>query len=285
MAMEQGGAEKALGKKLQEIRQAAGLTQQELCAKTGLSYSTLAKIERGAIKSPSIFTVRSIAEACGASLDAILGSTTPAPVTPNEQTSKTGVKFVYFDVNGVLVRFFQRAFVAIAKDTGVSNDLIESTFWHYNDAVCRGEISLEQFNELLARRLSLQSVDWQKYYLEAVDPIPEMHECVRQTIQRYQVGLMTNIMPGIIDQLLQRGLLPDVPYTAVIDSSEIGAIKPEAGIYEAAQGLAGVEANEILLIDDSRANLMAAERMGWHVMWFDDYRPEEGAERVRLALE
>jgi FMN phosphatase YigB (HAD superfamily)/DNA-binding XRE family transcriptional regulator len=284
MAMEQGGAEKALGKKLQEIRQAAGLTQQELCAKTGLSYSTLAKIERGAIRSPSIFTVRSIAEACGASLDAILGSATISPA-PTVRSSKTGVRFVYFDVNGVLVRFFQRAFVAIAKDTGVSNDLIESTFWHYNDAVCRGEISLEQFNESLAQRLSLPSVDWQKYYLDAVDPIQEMHECVRQTIQRYQVGLMTNIMPGIIDQLLQRGLLPDVPYTAVIDSSEIGAIKPEAAIYEAAQGLAGVEGNEILLIDDSRANLMAAERMGWHVMWFDDYRPDEGAERVRLALE
>ena len=43
--------EKGLGHRLQQARQAAGLTQQALCQKAGLSYSTLTKIERGAIKS------------------------------------------------------------------------------------------------------------------------------------------------------------------------------------------------------------------------------------------
>jgi transcriptional regulator with XRE-family HTH domain len=43
-------AEQALGKRLQDARRAAGLTQQELCQKADLSYSTLAKIERGAIR-------------------------------------------------------------------------------------------------------------------------------------------------------------------------------------------------------------------------------------------
>jgi len=47
-----GEDEKALGQRLQKARQNAGLTQQELCQKAGLSYSTLAKIERGAIKAP-----------------------------------------------------------------------------------------------------------------------------------------------------------------------------------------------------------------------------------------
>ena len=28
-----------------------------------------------------------------------------------------------------------------------------------------------------------------------------------------------------------------------------------------------------------------AERAGWHVLWFDDYRPEESAARVKDALE
>ena len=97
---------------------------------------------------------------------------------------------------------------------------------------------------------------------------------------------MSNIMPGFIKQMLKDGLLPDIQYSAIVDSSEVGAIKPEIEIYEAAKNLAGVEKNEeLLLIDDSRPNLMAAERLGWHVMWFDDYRPEEGAKRVKDALE
>ena len=65
--------EKGLGKRLQGARRAAGLTQQELCHKAGLSYSTLTKIERGAIKAPSIFTIQSIAGALETTLDELLG--------------------------------------------------------------------------------------------------------------------------------------------------------------------------------------------------------------------
>jgi transcriptional regulator with XRE-family HTH domain len=64
--------EKALGRRLADARRKAGLTQQELCQKAGLSYSTLAKIERGAIKSPSVFTVAAIAAATGVPLDQML---------------------------------------------------------------------------------------------------------------------------------------------------------------------------------------------------------------------
>ena len=56
-------------------------------------------------------------------------------------------------------------------------------------------------------------------------------------------------------------------------------------IFETAQQQAGFPANEILLVDDSRANVMAAEKMGWHVLWFDDYRPSESAKHIRAAPE
>ena len=70
--------ERTLGKRLQAARQAAGLTQQQLCQKANLSFSTLAKIERGAIKSPSIFTVQTIAAAVGQSLDELVGELSAA---------------------------------------------------------------------------------------------------------------------------------------------------------------------------------------------------------------
>jgi FMN phosphatase YigB (HAD superfamily) len=85
--------------------------------------------------------------------------------------------------------------------------------------------------------------------------------------------------------MIAKGVVPDLPYTAIIDSSEVGAIKPEAAMYEKATKAAGCKPEEILLVDDSRTNVMAAQKAGWHVLWFDDYRPEEGAERVRAALE
>jgi FMN phosphatase YigB (HAD superfamily)/DNA-binding XRE family transcriptional regulator len=283
---DQEGSEKLLGKSLQDARKKAGLTQQQLCQKSGLSYSTLAKIERGAIKSPSIFTIQSIASALGTTLNELMGVASPQePAEPQKKKSKSGVSFVYFDINGCLVRFFHRAFSKLAEDSGAPADVVETTFWHYNDAVCRGELKMDEFNHLFAERLGIESVDWQSYYMDAIDPIDEMRELVGWAAEHYQVGLLSNIMPGFIDNMFDTKILPEVAYSSIIDSSKVGAIKPEPKIYEIAQDWAGCPPEEILLIDDSRANLMAAERMGWHVLWFDDYRPEESVAHVKDALQ
>ncbi len=282
--------EKALGRALQNARQQAGLTQQELCNQTGLSYSTLAKIERGAIKTPSVFTVARIAAVLAISMDDLLGAVVHggAHVSSSsaaKKTSKSGIKFLYLDINGCLVRFFHAAFTKLSAETGVPSDLIESTFWHYNDAVCRGEMHMDEFNAQLATRLGVNTVDWMEYYMEAVEPIREMHDIVGWASQHYRIGLLSNIMPGFIKAMIANGKLPDVQYDAIVDSSQIGAIKPESVIYEIAQDKAAVESDQILFVDDSRTNLMAAERQGWRVMWFDDYRPQESSNKIKTALE
>lgn len=275
--------EVGLGKSIQRARQSAGLTQQQLCQRAELSYSTLAKIERGAIKSPSIFTIQRIATAIGISLNELLGINEKGD--PSKKTSKNGTKFIYFDVNGCLVRFYHKAFTKIAADTGIDPEKVEMAFWHYNDSVCRGEISIDQFNQELARKLSITSINWQEYYLNSVESMDGMNELVGWAAEHYSVGLMSNIMPGLINALLDRGLIPKVNYTAIIDSSQVGAVKPESRIYEVAQEKSGVAPQEILLVDDSRANLMAAEKFGWHVLWFDDFEPGDSVARIKQALE
>jgi len=213
--------EVGLGKILQNARKRAGFTQQDLCHKAGLSYSTLAKIERGAIKAPSVFTIQSIAAALGTSLNELLGEIAPKVPSLPKKRSKTGVRFVYFDINGCLVRFYHQAFTAIAKDSGQPADTVETTFWHYNDAVCRGEMPVEEFNRVLGERFELQSFDWRRYYLDTVEPIEQMRELVSWASQNYHVGLLSNIMPGLITTMLSKGFLPKVDYTAIIDSSEV----------------------------------------------------------------
>jgi HAD superfamily hydrolase (TIGR01509 family) len=281
MAMDERG----LGKRLQKARQEAGLTQQQLCQRANLSFSTLTKIERGAIKAPSIFTIQAIASAVNLSLDELVGNA--ATRTPARQLHKTksGASFIYFDMNGCLVHFFQGAFAALSAATGAPADSVEAVYWHYNDDVCRGAMSLDDFNAKLSERLGVDSIKWQQYYLEAVEPIQEMHDLIKWAAEHYKVGLLTNTMPGLVEAMKRQSLIPDIPYDAVIDSSEVGAIKPEIKIYEAATEQAGCPSEEILLIDDSRANLMAAEKQGWHVLWFDDARPDVSAASVREALQ
>lgn len=272
-----------LGRLLQAARKKAGLTQQELCQKAGLSYSTLAKIERGAIKSPSIFTIQSIAGALNTSLTDLMGDAQPA--TKPKKQSKSGVRFVYFDINGCLVRFFHPAFNRLARDTGVSSELIESSFWDLNDAACRGEMTMSEFNDAFAARLNIEQVDWQNYYFEALDIVEEMQSLLTWAAEYYHVGLLSNIMPGFISRMIKEGALPRIAYDQIIDSSVIGSIKPENTIFEIAEAKSGVLPEEILFIDDSRSNIIAAQKRGWKVLWFDDYRPAESAERIKTSLE
>lgn len=277
---------KALGKAIQKARQVAGMTQQQLCNTAHLSYSTLAKIERGAIKTPSVFTVASIAQVLEVGMDDLMGAVVDTnSFKPQKRTSKSGVSFVYLDINGCLVRFFHAAFAQLAHETGVQSEVIESTFWHYNDAVCRGEMTLSEFNAELEKQFDHSPIDWLAYYMRAVQPITEMHELVDWASKHYRIGLLSNIMPGFVKEMISNGLLPNIHYDAIADSSELGYIKPEQAIYEAAEKLAEASPQEILFVDDSRTNLMAAERRSWKVLWFDDYNPEESTAKVRRSLE
>lgn len=274
--------ERGLGKQLQTARQAAGLTQQQLCQQANLSFSTLTKIERGAIKAPSIFTIQAIAGALRLSLDELVGQTTPVR---NLKRTKSGISFVYFDINGCLVLYFQKAFAEIAKDTHAPIDVVETAYWQYNDDACRGVLSVNDLNKRMAERLGVDSFDWLKYYLAAIEPVLEMHEVVKWASENYKVGLLTNIMPGLISTMRRDGRLPDINYDVIVDSSEVGATKPDPQIYEIAQAKAGCPPGEILLIDDSQPNIIAAGKQGWNILSFDDARPEESVARARQALE
>lgn len=270
-----------LGAAIKQAREAAGLTQDDLSDKAGLAYSTLAKIEQGAVKNPSIFTVHAIAQSLKKEIEDLM--VLPLADTPKKR-QKQSIKFIYCDMNGVLVRFYHHAFVSLSEEIGVPMDKIESTFWHYNDAANRGEISLKEFDKLMARHLGVESIDWQRHYMGGIQPIKEVHECLKRLHKRYKLGLLTNTMPGFIQAMAKKDLLPDIKFDAVVDSSIVGAVKPEVRMYELAEKAAGCKGGEIFFIDDSRANLTAAEKLGWRVFWFDDYNPQESIKRIEQTL-
>lgn len=275
--------EKRLGAVVQQARRAAGFTQQALCNKSGLSYSTLAKIERGAIKAPSVFTLQTIARTLGVTLDELVEAASPNSQA-RKKVSRNGVRFVYFDMNGCLVRSASSAFGRLSEESGASQDTIETVFWQFNEDVCRGVRSIDELNTALAERLGMM-VDWNRYYLEAVEATPGMAEFLQWISANYRVGILTNTMPNLVQPLLSAGILPPIEYDAIIDSSVVHSLKPEARIYEIAAEQAGVAAHEILLVDDDRPNLAAAGKQGWHTMKFHAFQPEESIAAIRDALQ
>ncbi len=275
--------EKQLGAVIQAARRKHGLTQQALCNASGLSYSTLAKIERGAIKAPSVFTLHTIARTLDVSLDELIAGALPSGET-RKRTSKSGIRFVYFDMNGCLVRSWGNAFARLAEESGASQDTIETVFWQFNEDVCRGVRSIDELNTALAERLGVM-VDWNRYYLDAVEATPGMADFVAWVASNYRVGILTNTMPNLVQPMLETGILPQLSYDTIIDSSEVHTLKPETRMYEIAAERAGAAPHEILLIDDDRPNLAAAGKLGWHTMKFHAFQPEESIAAIRDALQ
>ncbi len=281
--IQKAGSNLNLGKTIANLRKKKGLTQDDLSSKAGISYSTLAKLERGAISAPSVFTMVDIARILGVTVDEIVYSGNLKTASP---TANKEIKFVYCDVNGVLVRFFHKAFGKISADTNIGIDVIETAFWHFNDAANRGEITLKEFNNSMEARLGLKanSFDWQQYYMGSVEPILLMHKCLTDIAKTTKVGLLSDSFPGFLNEMLKRKLLPNIKYSAVVESASVHARKPDQQMYGIAEEMAKTPGDNIFFIDDSRTNLVEAEKRGWRVLWFDDYHPKESVARVVKAL-
>lgn len=269
-----------LGKAIQDFRKSLNITQEELASKSNISYSTIAKIERGAISNPSVFSIASIAHNLNTNIDSLLSA---APKQSSSIKSQK-IKFFYCDINGVLVRFFQKAFVNIAKDYHLSVDKVENAFWHFNDDANLGKMSPVEFDRNMSKVLNIENFTWQERYLEAIEPIRSMQKLLVNLSKEMEIGLLSNISNGLIERMVKLRILPDINYKAIIDSSEVHEIKPNAEIYRIAENRSGYRGGEILFVDDSRTNLTSAEKFGWHVLWFDDFMPEDSVERVKQAL-
>ena len=53
-------------------------------------------------------------------------------------------------------------------------------------------------------------------------------------------------------------------------SGEVGVIKPDPRIFERLLHRFGVDARDSVFVDDSAANVAAAERLGFHAVRFTD---------------
>ena len=61
-----------LGQKISKLRQKLGLSQDDFARQADVAYTTLTKIETGAIKKPSVFVVSKIAKALDVAIEDLI---------------------------------------------------------------------------------------------------------------------------------------------------------------------------------------------------------------------
>ncbi|KKP73779.1 MAG: HAD hydrolase, family IA, variant 3 [Candidatus Roizmanbacteria bacterium GW2011_GWA2_35_19] len=163
-------------------------------------------------------------------------------------------------------------------------------FWHSGDdstSMTRGIITPEDFWKEAINKFNLKSAedfDFLESWMGDCKPRKEVHSLVHKLVNKYKIGIISNIYKGMMPRLIEIGIVPDVKYSAVVLSCDVGFKKPEKEIYEIATKKAGMKPSGIFLIDDRRDFAKGAESAGWNTYRLDEKNIKKSVEKIEKIL-
>lgn len=199
---------------------------------------------------------------------------------------KNNIKFIYFDVGGVMFKF-KNGLEKISINYNVDLKKVEEVFKKYDDEVCRGKIDTNQLWLNYKKELGIKSEDdfnFSDFWVSNFEPIKSIHKLIFEIKQEYNIGLLTNIYKETFNKSIKNGSIPNINYFAVIQSCDLGYVKPEYEIYKIAQDLTGVISEEILFVDDNIKFLVPAKNMGWQTFLYDSFNHEKSSEELMKLI-
>ena len=191
---------------------------------------------------------------------------------------------VVFDLGKVLVDFdYHIAVSQIAARSKLPPDGIK-TFLGQSHAIIDyecGRLTREEFYEQARKVTGFRGTmeEFGEFFADiftAIPPMIELHAGLRRR------GIPTYIFSNTNDLAVEH-IRRNFPFFRNFDgyiySYEVGAMKPEAKIYEVLEKLAGRRGADIVYLDDRPENVAAGAARGWRTIL------HETPEKTRAALE
>ena len=198
-------------------------------------------------------------------------------------TVPKSIKAVFFDFGGVFTDSPFHAVHAFGEELGLGpaevTGIVFGSYEHDGDhpwhQLERGEITMEAARDAilaLGQERDLQ-IDIYELFMRMAGnnagaddrkPLVDRVRALRE--EGYTTGIITNNVKEFGDGW--RGLIPvDELFHFVVDSSHAGVRKPDPRIFEIALGqVDGVEAGEVVFLDDYQANVDAARALGFQAI-------------------
>ena len=111
-----------------------------------------------------------------------------------------------------------------------------------------------------------------------------MHELVKTLATKYQLGILSNYYQDFFAECLRQKFIPDINFSPVIISAEVGCQKPDPKIYQIAEEQCGFYGADILFVDDKPENLVPATSLGWQTFLFDYHQPADSTDQLAKIL-
>ncbi len=190
---------------------------------------------------------------------------------------KNNIKFIYFDVGGVVIKDFSgtNKWEELKVELGIPKNKdqeFEDIYDFYQDEINTTReidslipIYKEKFGISLPDGYSFLVDGFVKRFEKNIDIWPVVELAKR----KYKIGLLTNMYPKMLVEIREAGLLPNIEFDQIIDSSIEKVQKPYKEIYELAEKRCGFKGDEILFIDNSQKHLDSAKQLGWQTFFYD----------------
>jgi len=194
------------------------------------------------------------------------------------------ISFLYFDIGNVLLKFSHRqACEQIAALCAVDAESVWDVLYasHVQEQHGRGELNDRQVYDIFCEATGTQP-DFAQFD-HAGSAIFQMNLDLLPLVTQlsdagYRMGLLSNTTDSHWNYIRKRFGLLSAAFEHAVLSFEVGALKPDQKIYEAAIARAGVAPAEIFFTDDLAENVAAARAAGIDAVAY------ESAQRLAAEL-
>lgn len=197
------------------------------------------------------------------------------------------ISFVYLDVGGVVIRDFSAndCWTDLLSELGIAerNKPAFDRIWEAHSELVCTTFDVDSLLPILKQQLGLMLPDdysLLRGFVTRFRKNTTIWPSIDEIHRHVPVGLLTNMYPRMMAEILSVGILPDVEWDVVIDSSREGIQKPSSEIFRLAETKARARAEEILFVDNSKGHLDAAAACGWQVFLYDSADPQSASEQL-----
>lgn len=197
------------------------------------------------------------------------------------------IKAIIFDWGGVLIdEPLIDMLTYYAKELGFEFDPFKEIFESYDHALGRGELTPEEFFNIVFEKLNMPKKDttdlWYKGLKNAYKRKPEMFGLIDNLKKNgYTLGFLSNTQTACVKMFEEDGL--EELFEHIVFSCDELCRKPDKEIYEITLKKIGLPAEECVFIDDRQENIDACKAIGMQGILFET--PEQViADLVKLGV-
>ena len=182
------------------------------------------------------------------------------------------------DLGGVMCQWLpEQRLHALAELSGLPAATVDALVFEsgFDDAADRGQFTLEQVRQELSSLLGLAADRAgtemvQAAWSQAFQPEPRVMELVAKARVTLPTALFTNNGPMLEANLARELRSVGALFDRLMFSWQLGTTKPDPVAFARACEVLDLDPGEILFVDDSAANVAAAQAAGWQAHHYRD---------------